>query len=458
MASDFDVIVVGARCAGASLATLLARQGVKTAVVERARFPKDTLSTHIFQGPAINFLGRLGVLEKVLATGALPLNRVDGRQEDLFYTVDPVRRPGDIGSFMSVRRHVLDPMLAEAAEQAGATLFMSTNVTDLVRDGGRVSGVKVTYRGRERTLRARLVVGADGRTSTVAELAGARKYNITPGERFGYWGFFADSDPGPEPALVYHRWEGRFVIAVLGDGGLYEVVLLPDRSFLPEFKRGREAAFLAHARACAPVAEAIGGARRVGKLLGVLTFECFLRESAGPGWVLAGDAGHFKDPAPGQGMSDAFRQAEALAPVITAAIQEGDGALDRDLAAWWRWRDRDAAEHYWLAADFGGPGVAPRVQVEILRRMQQHDQLGQMADVLQHRGMPSKVFTPAKLLGAAGSLMMQPGADRRQIMREVRDLVAAEMRHQRLNRKPEFVPLAAHGDAGKTGVPVEAPA
>ena len=302
------------------------------------------------------------------------------------------------------------------------------------------------------------MVGADGRNSTVAELAGARRYNVTPGERFGYWGFFADADPGSEPTVVYHRWEGRFVIALPGDGGLYEVVVLPDQRFLPEFKRGREAAFLAHSRACPPVAEAIGGARRVGKLLGVLKFECFLRESAGPGWVLAGDAGHFKDPAPGQGMSDAFRQAEALAPVITGAIHEGDGALDRDLAAWWRWRDRDAAEHYWLASDFGGPGAAPRVQVEILRRMQQRDQLGQMADVLQHRGMPSKVFTPAKLLGAAGSLMRQPGADRRQIMREVRDLMAAEMRHQRLNRKPEFAPLAAHGDAGETEVPTEAAA
>jgi 2-polyprenyl-6-methoxyphenol hydroxylase-like FAD-dependent oxidoreductase len=455
VASEFDVIVVGARCAGSSLATLLARQGLKTAVLERATFPKDTLSTHIFQAPSINFLGRLGVLDKVLATGALPVNKVDGRQEDLFYTVEPARRPGDIGSFMSVRRHVLDPMLAEAAERAGASVMMSTNVTGLVRDGQRVSGVRATYRGRERTLRARLVVGADGRNSTLAELTGARKYNVTPGERFGYWGFFADSEPGPEPTLVYHRWAGRFVIAVLGDGGLYQVVLLPDRRFLPEFKADREAAFLAHARVCEPVAQVIGGARRVGKLLGVLKFECFLRESAGPGWALAGDAGHFKDPAPGQGMSDAFRQAEALAPVVAGAIQESDKRLDRDLKAWWRWRDRDAAEHYWLASDFGAAGVAPVVQVEILRRMQQRDQLDQMADVLQHRGMPSKVFTPAKLLGAAGSLMAQPGADRRQILREVRDLMATEMRRQRLNRTPEFVPLASHRDAGETEVSLE---
>jgi 2-polyprenyl-6-methoxyphenol hydroxylase-like FAD-dependent oxidoreductase len=456
MADDFDVIVVGARCAGAPLATLLARQGVKTAVVERAAFPKDTLSTHIFQGPSINFLDRLGVLDKVLATGARPLTRIDGRQEDLFYTLDVPQRPGDNGSFMSVRRHVLDPMLAEAAEQAGATVLMSTNVTDLVREGERVSGVKVTYRGRERSLRARLVVGADGRNSTVAEMAGARKYNVTPGERIGYWGFFADSDPGPDSALVFHRWAGRFVIAMIADGGLYQVVVLPDRSFLPEFRADREAAFLAHARASEPVAQIIGGARRMGKLQGVIKFECFLREAAGRGWVLAGDAGHFKDPAPGQGMSDAFRQAQALAPVITGAIHEDGATVDRDLKAWWRWRDRDAAEHYWLASDFGAPGVAPSVQVEILRRMQRRDQLDGVADVIQHRAMPSTVFTPARLLRAAASLMARPGADCGQTLHEVRDLMATEIRRQRLNRKPEFVPLASYRDAGETEVPLGA--
>ncbi|HZE15093.1 MAG TPA: FAD-dependent monooxygenase, partial [Mycobacterium sp.] len=70
MAQTFDVIVVGARCAGSSLATLLARRGLRVAVLERAEFPRDTLSSHVFQAPGINFLGRLGVLERARATGA----------------------------------------------------------------------------------------------------------------------------------------------------------------------------------------------------------------------------------------------------------------------------------------------------------------------------------------------------------------------------------------------------
>ena len=452
MAENFDVIVVGARCAGSPLAALLARQGLHVAMVERATFPRDTLSTHIFQGPSINFLRRLGVLDQVVGTGARASTRVDGRQEELRYAFDVPQRPGDEGGFMSVRRMVLDPILAQAAGDAGAEVMMGTNVIGLVTDGGRVAGVSVVRGGESRELRARLVIGADGRNSTVAELVGARKYNVTPGERFGYWGFFADADPGPEPALMYHRWEGRFVIALPSDAGLYQIIVLPDRRFLPEFKRDREAAFLAHARACEPVAKVIDGAHREGKLFGMLKYECFFRESAGPGWALAGDAGHFKDPAPGQGMSDAFRQVQALAAVIGRAIGDPDDQLDQAVTAWSRWRDRDAAEHYWLAADFGAPGASPSLVVEILRQLQRHDRLAEIGDVLQHRAMPSKVFTPRRLLAATAARVATPGVDRRQVLRELRELVVTDAQRRRLMTRPEFVTSAEHADAGETEV------
>ena len=455
MADKFDVIVVGARCAGSPLATLLAREGLRVAVVERAAFPKDTLSTHIFQAPAINFLKRLGVFEDVLDTGARTYRRVDLRQEDFRCTFEVDQRPGDRGAFMSVRRFVLDPILLDAAREAGAEVLMSTNVIELRREGDRVTGVTAVCDGQERVLDAKLVVGADGRNSRVAELAGARKYNVIPGERFGYWWYFADADPGPDPALVYHRWEGRFIIAMPADGGLYEVILLPDMRFLPEFRKDREAAFMAHARACRPVAEALTGARPVGKMFGVLKFECFFRESAGPGWALVGDAGHFKDPAPGQGIADAFRQAEALAPVIARAVHRSDAARDAAVTAWARWRDRDAAEHAWLAADFGAAGSAPRVVVEITRRLYQQGRTAELGNLLQHRLKPSAVFTPAVLLHAAGSAMRRPGADRAQVMREVKDAITTNGRRRRLSRKPEFVPVTGHRDAGETEVAEE---
>src|SRR6185312_8763706 len=452
MPDRFDVIVVGGRCAGSPLAALLARQGLKVAVVERAAFPKDTLSTHIFQAPAINFLKRLGVSERVLETGARPLTKVDLRQEDFRCTFEIDQRPGDEGGFMSVRRFVLDPILLDAAEEAGAEILMSTNVTGLVRDGGRVTGITASSDGADRTLEARLVVGADGRNSTVAELAGARKYNIVPGERFGYWSFFADGDPGPDPSLVYHRWAGRFVIAMPADGGLYQVIMLPEMSFLPEFREDREAAFMAHARACEPVGEVIAGAQRTGKMFGMIKYECFFREASGPGCALVGDDGHFKDPAPGQGITDAFRQVEALAPVIVGAIAGSDAALDAAVADWGRWRDGDAAEHYWIAADFGAPTPTPSVLVEVTRRLHASGRAAVLGDIFQHRRKPSAVVTPPLLLKAAASAMRKPGADRGEIMRELRDLIATDSRRRRLNRKPEFVSSAQHRDAGETEV------
>ncbi len=210
----YDVVVVGARCAGAPLAALLARAGARVAVVERAIFPSETLSSHLFEVDALAFLDRLGVSDALHATGAPLVQRADMRVEDLRIEIDLPQRPGDVGGMCSVRRSLLDPLLAGAAEEAGAELIAAIEVTSLVEDGGRVAGVRVKSKGGqvqagedpensrsegeggESELRARLVVGADGRHSTVAKLCGARRYNVTPNQRLLYWAFFEGADMG----------------------------------------------------------------------------------------------------------------------------------------------------------------------------------------------------------------------------------------------------------------------
>jgi 2-polyprenyl-6-methoxyphenol hydroxylase-like FAD-dependent oxidoreductase len=455
MAGEFDVIVVGARCAGSPLATLLARQGLRVAVVERVTFPRDTLSSHVFQAQGINFLRRIGALEKVRATGADCVRQIDFRQDEFEIRTAFPTRPGDTGGFMSVRRFVLDPILADAAVEAGAELMMATNVTGLVHRDGRVSGVRVAAGGAERELSSRLVVGADGRNSTIAKLTGARKYHVVPSERFAYWGFFEGADPGPNPAMVFHVWDGRVVIACPADGGLYQVILVPDNCFLPDFRADLEGAFREHARACGPVAETIAGATRVGKLLGIVRFESFFRESAGRGWALVGDAGQFKDPTPGQGMTDAFRQAAALAPVIADAIGGSDAELDGAVAAWAQWRDRDAFEHHWMSCDLGAAGRAPAVVPAMMRRLERRGEFDGFIDIFQHRAMPSRVMTPPRLLSSTASVLARRGCDRRAVLREIGELVVTDARRKRLRRRPVFVDAASHADAGETEVPQE---
>lgn len=452
MAERFDVVIVGARCAGSPLATLLARQGLSVAVVERATFPRDILSTHIFQAQALAFLQRLGVADKIRATGAPFLGRVDVRQEDFEYLAPIPQQPGDIGGTASVRRTLLDPILADAAAEAGADLRMGTKVTGIVEDQGRVAGVRIACNGFESTLHARMVVGADGRNSTLASLVGARKYNLTPNERFAYWAFFEGAEPGPDPAFVFHRWEDRLVIGTPADSGLYQVVLVADLEDLPRFRQDLEGSFMDHARSCRPVAQALSGARRVGKIFGMLRWEGFFREPSGRGWVLAGDAGHFKDPTPGQGIQDAFRQADALAQAIVNGISGSDEDLDRTLAAWGRWRDKDASQHYWLATDMGKAGRVPAVLPEIGRRLAEQGKIDLYTNLFAHRVMPSQVLTAPRVLGATGRLLARPGHDRRALLREVTALVAEDTRRKRLNRRPAYAAAGVASDAGPTEV------
>ena len=452
MDKEFDVVVVGGRCAGSPLAALLARAGLSVALVEQATFPRDTLSTHIFEAGALAFLDRLGVSSALRATGAPIVNHVDLRQEGFRARVPGPQRPGDVGGVMSIRRLLLDPILMEAAAAAGAEVRMGAKVTALVRERGRVTGVRVAHDGSEQSLSARLVVGADGRSSTVARLAGSRKYNLTANERFSYWSFFEGADPGAEPAVVFHRWSGTFVVAIPTDSGLYQVLALPALSELPRFRQSLEESYLEYIRRCDPVADILSGARRVGKIFGMLRWEGFFREATGPGWVLAGDAGHFKDPAPGQGIQDAFRQVEFLAPAILGAINRSPAALDEALAGWARWRDEDAGEHYWLAADLGRAGLAPAVLPEIAQRLYQRGKLDSFLDLFNHRSVPSKVLTPPRLAGATARLLVRGGCDRRALLGEVGGLVAQDARRKRLARHPRYAPLEASMDGGPTEV------
>jgi 2-polyprenyl-6-methoxyphenol hydroxylase-like FAD-dependent oxidoreductase len=453
MTEEFDAIIVGARCSGSPLAALLARRGVKVALVEQATFPCDTLSTHILEAEALAFLERLGVMHEIRATGAPLIDRVDARQEDLEYITTIPQPSGGVGGTASVRRTLLDPILAQAAAEAGADLRMASKVTGLVEERGRVAGVRLAHNDSQTTLRARLVVGADGRKSTIAGLVGARKYNLTPNERFAYWSFFEGVPLASDPAFVFHRWDDRLVIATHADSGLYQVMISPDLRDLARFRDDLEGSFMEYARSCRPVAQALQSAHRVGKFFGMLRWEGFFREASGPGWVLVGDAGHFKDPTPGQGIQDAFRQVDALVPAIVGALDGAVENIDSEMVAWGVWRDKDAAEYYWLATDMGKAGPVPAVLPEIGRRLLEQGKIGMFLDLTHtHQARPSQVFTLPRVLGATARLLARPGCDRRALLREVGKLMVEDLRRQRLNRKPVYAAAGTALDAGPADV------
>jgi 2-polyprenyl-6-methoxyphenol hydroxylase-like FAD-dependent oxidoreductase len=422
----FDVVVVGGRCAGAPLATLLARIGLRVCVLERAAFPSDTPSTHGIQPSGVRLLDRLGVGEEVRRVGANVVGgvmRVDDIAIELSDVLELCGAP-----MVNVRRVTLDPILLDAAAEVGAEVRTQTPVTGILRDGDRVVGVET----RDGPVHASLVVGADGARSTVARLVGAREYARTEAERAFLWGYFEGAQAPPDRIWLGNMGDVGF-LASHTDGGLFMAAIAPPLDRWGELRGDRDAAHADGIRRWPELHAALEGARRVGPLQAMTNWHGFFRESAGPGWALVGDAGHFKDPSPGQGIADALRQVFALAPAIEEAVATGS---EQPLHAWWRWRDRDAWEMYWFAHDLGSAEPDPVLVLEVQRRLAADRELARgLVRVLDHDLPPSAVFTPRLVAQTTARALRSGVAPRRALLREVATIGARDVRRQLQGRR-----------------------
>jgi 2-polyprenyl-6-methoxyphenol hydroxylase-like FAD-dependent oxidoreductase len=428
MSESFDVIVVGSRCAGAPLATMLARAGLRVCVVDKDRFPSDTLSTHVIQPAGVQVLQRIGILDELLKV-APPMVR--GRMvfdDDVAVVDDVVAITG--APVLSVRRVTLDEVLVNAAAEAGAEVRTQTAVTGLLMDSGRVAGVTTATR----ELRAPLVVGADGTHSAVAKMVGAQEYQRTPNGRIFMWAYY-EADP-----TNGEMWIGKIgdhaYLATPTDNGLSLVAACPSIDRRAEVRADREAVYDAGVRCWAELHAGVAGARRQGQIYTMANMHGFFRTSAGPGWVLVGDAGHFKDPTPGQGIADALRQAEKLAAAIERALGGGPGTPHQVLHDWWRWRDQDAWEMYWFAHDLGASGPTPPLLRQAQRRIASNRELTTATlRIFNHELRPSQVFTPAFALRTMAQALRRGRGQRRAIMREAGTVALNQARRRRAARR-----------------------
>ena len=336
--SDYDVIVVGARAAGAATAMLMARSGLRALVVDRARRGSDTLSTHAVMRTGVLQLHRWGLLSQVVDAGTPPVRRTIVHYGDEAVPVD--FKPGaGIDALYAPRRTVLDPILVAAAEQAGAEFRFGVGVTGLTRDStGRVTGIEGRDEsGRRFEARSRLTVGADGVRSLVARKAGARRYRIGRGSSalvYGYW-----SDIGIDGYEWFFRPGISGGLIPTNDGEICVWVGAPSRRFKAELMSADQSVVERIFYQLDPdTAEKLGRGRR-GVSRGFPGLRGFFRQAWGPGWALVGDAGYFKDPISAHGISDALRDAEFLARAAVEVFA-GDAAEDVALGAYQETRDR----------------------------------------------------------------------------------------------------------------------
>jgi flavin-dependent dehydrogenase len=189
MTKTYDAIVVGARCAGSPTAMLLARRGHRVLLVDRATFPSDTASTHLVHPPGVASLDRWGLLDAVVATGCPP---IDTYAFDLGPFISGAPGTDESPVAYAPRRTALDKLLVDAASDAGAEVRERFTVESLVVENGRVVGIRGHGKGRKTvTERARVVIGADGRYSLVADQTGAREYNEKPQLQASYYTYWS---------------------------------------------------------------------------------------------------------------------------------------------------------------------------------------------------------------------------------------------------------------------------
>ena len=389
----YDVIVAGARCAGASTALLLARAGHRVLVVDRAALPADTLSTLYIHQPGVALLGRWGLLDDLRDTGAPVIAHTLYEVADVRLSA---RLPGSDGIdfTMAPRRHILDWQLARAAVAAGAELSDRSAVVGLLTDGDRITGVRIRRANGDVTaVRASLVVGADGMRSTVARLTRAREYWRRPRLTCAYYGFWH----GVPAVFEQYQRPGRWIGAMPTHHGLTLVA-----AYFPqaEFRQVRLDCKRAHAdavRAAAPqLHERLAAGRPAGRLRGTGDQRNFLRTAAGPGWALVGDAGHHKDSVTARGITDAFRQAELLAGCLSS-LQGGrlpPAGVDRCLRRYLAERDELVRMGYRATLAVGLLDVTPQ-RLALLRVIAQSADLtaryfAAAAGVCE----PHELFTP----------------------------------------------------------------
>ena len=409
----YDVIVVGTRVAGAATAMLLARAGIKVLAVDRAAFPSDTLSTHQVQVPGVARLSRWGVLDGIIAAGT-PATRELRFDAGTVVLEGRMPRVDGVDALYSPRRTLLDSLLVDAARAAGAEVRERFAVDELLFDGDRVTSIRGRARGGGPvTETARLVVGADGRHSLVAKAVAPRAYHVRPATSVAYYAYW--DGVGLDGGRIYAR-ERRLMGAWPTNDGLTLTFVSAPRADFDAFRADPQGELLRSLDATGELGERVRAARLAEPVRGTADLHNRFHAPHGPGWALVGDAGLSMDPVTGQGIADAFRDAELLSEAIVAGLG-GSAPLDAALAQYQARRDAAALPMFEMTTDlasFGPPRPEHLLLYEALA--ERPEDIDRFIAVLAGALSPGEFFAPrnlVRLLGVRG--MLKAGRGRRRM-------------------------------------------
>jgi flavin-dependent dehydrogenase len=350
VSTDYDAIVVGARCGGSPTAMLLARNGHRVLLVDKAAFPSDTMSTHLAHPPAVAALARWGILERLEATNCPPITKYSFDFGPV--TIAGTPRPADgAAKAYCPRRIVLDALLVESAVAAGAELREAFTVEEILVDDGRVTGIRGHAKGGATvTERAKVVVGADGKHSLVSKAVQPERYHEVAPLAPAYYAYWSGL-PAEGFDTSIRAEGGRGWAAIPTHDDLTCVVVGWPPSQFKENRKDVEGSYMKSFELAPEFAERICGAKRETRFVGTADLPGFFLKPYGPGWALVGDAGYHKHPITAFGITDAFRDAEAVASALDAAFA-GRRPYDDAMADYQQGRDEEALPIYEFTNEF----------------------------------------------------------------------------------------------------------
>jgi 2-polyprenyl-6-methoxyphenol hydroxylase-like FAD-dependent oxidoreductase len=393
MTTSFDAIVVGARCGGSTTAMLLARRGYRVLLVDRATFPSDTLSTNVIHARGVALLAKWGLLDRVVGSGCPPLTHY--RFDFGPVVIDGTTRPVDGHTLgYAPRRIVLDQILLDGAREAGVEVREAFNMDGLLTEDGAVTGIRGhAGEGGPEELRARIVIGADGRNSHVARLAGATMYHEKPRLQYGYFTYFRDLPT--DGMQAYIRPDRAFGVMPSNDGLTLVVIGWPYAE-AAALKADVEGNFFATLDLVPEFAERVRGATRVEPFLGGAVPH-FFRTPSGPGWALVGDAGVTRDPITAQGISCAFEDAERCTTAVDAWLR-GTATYEEAMGAWHAARDAACLPMYEFTAQMASLEPPPPELQQLLGAVSgDQESMDQFVSVNAGTLSPVEFFSPENI-------------------------------------------------------------
>jgi flavin-dependent dehydrogenase len=349
--ATYDAIVVGARCAGASLALLLARRGRRVLALDRAHFPSDTVSTHFLWPRTTAALARWGLLDALAATGCPPIETVNMYTGSIAMRGRPEPVDGTAAMYCP-RRTVLDKLLVDAAREAGAEVREGALVRDVIREGARIVGV----RGDGIEERASVVVGADGMNSGIADAVGAAMSRSDPSLTCGFYAYWSSM---PTDGVEFYLRAGRDILVFPTHDELTCVWVGRSNDQWPAYRADIEGQYLAGLDEA--LLERVQRGRRETPFKGTHRLPNFYRDCAGPGWALVGDAAYHRDPLTGMGIGDAFLGAELLAEAIDRGLASDLETALRDYQETLREKTAAVFEYTLISAGLKDPEPQARL-------------------------------------------------------------------------------------------------